>query len=287
MDTFLQGLAQGVAIGGIYGLITMALTAVYSVTRLLNFAHGDLMAVAMYMAFAASSVWGIGPYASIVFIAPAMVLLGAALFYLVFARMLRSHVLLVIQVTLGIGFVIQSLLLVVFSANYRTVPSGLAAQRLFVGPVILQAPYVVAFAVSITLALLFYGLLHHTEFGRHVRAVAEDADAAALSGINVRHVQLLVFAGSLGVLGVVGPLVTPIFILEPTVGLHHTLIAFIVLILGGVTNFLGTFVAGIIIGVAEALGALYINPPAYAAVMPYLIFILFLLIKPSGVLSRS
>ncbi|MDF1670073.1 MAG: branched-chain amino acid ABC transporter permease [Roseovarius sp.] len=287
METLIQGLAQGLAIGGIYGLITMALTIVYSVTRLLNFAHGDLMVVAMYLAFAGVNWLGIDPYLSILIIAPLMFGFGALLFHLIFARVLRAHVLLVVQVTLGLGFVIQSVLLMVFSANYRTVQSVLTGKRIFIGDIVLQAPYVVAFVVSVLTAVLFFWLLHRSTFGRQVRAVAEDAEAASLSGINVRWVQMIVFAGALGTLGVVGPLVSPVFIVEPTLGLHLSLVAFIVLILGGVTNFIGTFVAGIIIGVAEALGGLYVNPPEFAGITPYAIFILFLLFRPSGVLERS
>ncbi|KZY34435.1 hypothetical protein A3731_02970 [Roseovarius sp. HI0049] len=286
MDTFIQGLVQGLAIGGIYGLITMALTAVYSVTRLLNFAHGDLMVIAMYLALTGVRWLGIDPYLSILVIAPLMFGFGIALFHLVFERVLRAHVLLVVQVTLGLGFVIQSALLMIFSANYQTVQSFLTGRIIVLGQIVFQATFLVAFVVSVLLALLFFWMLNRTTFGRKVRAVAEDPVAASLCGISVRWVQMIVFAGALGTLGVVGPLVAPVFIVEPTLGLHLTLVAFIVLILGGVTNFIGTFVAGVIIGLAEALGGLYMSPPEFAGILPYGIFILFLLLRPSGVLGR-
>jgi Branched-chain amino acid ABC-type transport system, permease components len=286
MDTFIQGLVQGLAIGGIYGLITMALTAVYSVTRLLNFAHGDLMVIAMYLALTGVRWLGIDPYLSILFIAPLMFGFGIVLFHLVFERVLRAHVLLVVQVTLGLGFVIQSALLMIYSANYQAVQSFLTGRKIVLGQIVFQATFLVAFVVSVLMALLFFWMLNRTTFGRKVRAVAEDPTAASLCGISVRWVQMIVFAGALGTLGVVGPLVAPVFIVEPTLGLHLTLVAFIVLILGGVTNFIGTFVAGVIIGLAEALGGLYMTPPEFAGILPYGIFILFLLLRPSGVLGR-
>jgi branched-chain amino acid transport system permease protein len=130
-------------------------------------------------------------------------------------------------------------------------------------------------------------LLRRTDFGRAVRAVAEDADAAALCGLNVKRVQALVFSGALLVLGMVGPMLTPVFILEPSIGLHLTLVSFIVFILGGTNNFLGTLLAGIIIGLAEAFGSLYMQPPALAAVVPYVIFILVLVVRPRGVLGGA
>ncbi|MDO8477429.1 MAG: branched-chain amino acid ABC transporter permease [Candidatus Rokubacteria bacterium] len=287
MDTVLQALAQGIAIGGVYALVALALTIVYAVTRLLNFAHGDLMAVAMYLAVVFSERLSWGPYSAVSVIAPLMFLLGLALFYGIFARVLRAKILLVVQITLGLAFVIQNGLLIAFTANYRTVPTVLTGQRWFLGSVVLPAPLVVAFLVSVVLAVGLFLLLGRTDFGRAVRAVAQDADAAALCGLNVRRVQALVFSGALLVLGLVGPMLTPVFILEPSMGLHLTLVSFIVFILGGTSNFLGTLLAGIIIGLAEAFGSLYMQPPALAAVVPYVIFILVLLVRPRGVLGGA
>lgn len=280
-------MVQGLAIGGIYGLITMALTTVYSVTRLLNFAHGDMMVIAMYLALLIARWSGIDPYLTIVIVAPVMFLLGFALFQAVFRPVLRAHVLLVIQVTLGIGFVIQSALMMIFSSNYQTVQTFLSGDRIVVGGIVMQLSHVAALLASVVIAVTLYWLQQRTTFGREVRAVAEDADAAALCGVNVRWVQMIVFVGAVGMLGLIGPLVAPVFVFEPTFGLHLTLMAFIVLILGGVTSFIGTFVAGLIIGLAESLGMLYMNPPEFGAIVPYAIFILFLLFRPSGVLGAS
>lgn len=287
METFFQGVLQGLAIGGIYGLITMALTAVYAVTRLLNFAHGDLMVIAMYLALSLTRWSGVDPYLSTLIVSPVMFGLGLALFQVVFRPVLRAHVLLVIQVTLGLGFVIQSVLMMIYSANYQTVRTFLSDDRITFYGVVVQVQYVVPFFTSVALAMALYWLQQRTTFGREVRAVAEDSGAAALCGINVRWVQMIVFAGAVGMLGLIGPVVAPVFVFEPTFGLHLSLVAFIVLILGGVTNFIGTFIAGLIIGLAESLGSLYIDPPEFGAGVPYGIFILFLLFRPAGVMGRS
>lgn len=285
MNTFLQVLVMGIALGGVYALIAFALAIVYSVTRLLNFSHGDLMAVAMYFALIGFTWLGLDPYLSMFIISPIMFCLGMLLFYLIFSRVLRAELLLVVQITLGMVFVIENGLLMIFSANYQIIPTVLSGERWFLGPVILRAPLFVAFLVSVALAVVFFFILFKTDFGRAVRAIAEDPIGAALAGINVRKIQMLVFSGSLGVLGLVGPLVTPVFILEPSIGLHLSLISFIVLILGGSNNFLGILVAGIIIGLSESFGSYYMNPPELAAMVPYVIFILVLFARPRGVVG--
>lgn len=286
LDTFLQILAQGAVLGGVYALIALALAIVFSVTHQLNFAHGDLMAIAMYLALVGSKAMGIDPYLAILAIAPLMFMFGFAVFRLIFSPMLTAPHLVVIQVTLALSFVIQSALLLTFSSNFQTVHSVLSGKILSVGPVSLSASPALAFTVSILLALITYVVIRHTDLGRKVLAVAEDSEAASLSGINVGLVQALVFAAAVGVLGIAGPLVAPILVLQPTAGLHLTLISFIVFILGGTNNYIGTFVAGLIIGLAEALSSLYMRPPELAAAVPYLIFTLFLLVRPKGILER-
>lgn len=287
MDTFLQILTQGAVLGGVYALIALALAIVYSVTHQLNFAHGDLMAVAMYLALVGFKVLGLDPYVSILIIAPLMFCGGLLLFKGIFAPMLSAPHLVVIQVTLALSFVVQSALLLIFTSNFQTVHSVLSGKILTFGPVSLSAAPVLAFSVSIVLALAAYWVIGHTDFGRKVLAVAEDSEAAALSGINVGMVQALVFSTAVAVLGIAGPLVAPILVLQPSAGLHLTLVAFIVFILGGTNNYIGTLVAGLIIGLAEALSSLYMRPPEFAAAVPYVIFVLFLLARPKGVLERQ
>ncbi|NKE68887.1 branched-chain amino acid ABC transporter permease [Ramlibacter sp. RBP-2] len=287
MDTALQIFTQGAVLGGVYALIALALAIVYSVTHQLNFAHGDLMAIAMYLALLGSASLGVDPYVAVLAIAPIMFISGFALFRLVFAPMLSAPHLVVIQVTLALSFVVQSALLLTFSSNFHTVQSVLSGKILRLGSVSLSAAPVLAFAVSIVLALLAFYVIRRTDFGRKVLAVAEDSEAASLSGVNVGLVQATVFATALAVLGIAGPLVAPILVLQPTVGLHLTLISFIVFILGGMNNYIGTLVAGLIIGLAEALSSLYMRPAELAPAVPYLIFVLFLLVRPEGVLERS
>lgn len=286
MNTLLQILLQGLLLGGIYALIALALAIVYSVTHQLNFAHGDLISISMYLALFGATAFKCDPYVSILIISPIMFGLGLLLFRGLFGPMLNAPLLVVVQVTLALSFVVQSALLIVFSSNFQSVQSILSGTNLSIGPVTVSAPPLLAFAAATVLAGLCFWVITRTHFGRTVLAVAEDAEAASLCGVKVLRVQTLVFAGALGVLGIVGPLLAPILILQPTVGLHLTLISFIVFILGGTSNYLGTFIAGIIIGISESVAALYMQPPELAAAVPYLIFMIFLLVRPQGI-SRA
>ncbi|NYT60360.1 branched-chain amino acid ABC transporter permease [Alcaligenaceae bacterium] len=286
MDTLLQILSQGIVLGGVYALLALALAIVYSVTHQLNFAHGDLMVVGMYMALLSTSVFEVDPYFAIIIIAPLMFSIGFLLFRIVFAPMLAAPHLVMIQVTLALSFIIQSALLLIFSSNFQTVHSALSGKILQLGPVRLAAAPVLALGASVLLAIGAYYVIRHTEFGKRVLAVAEDRDAAALSGINVAFVQAVVFATAVAVMGIAGPVVAPMMVLQPSAGLHLTLISFIVFILGGANNYLGALLAGLIIGLSESFSSLYMYPPDLAPAVPYLIFVIFLLIRPKGVLER-
>jgi len=287
VDTLLQIISQGLVLGGVYALMALALAIVYSVTHQLNFAHGDLMVVGMYLAFWGMHALGVDPYVAIVVIAPLMFIAGFLLFRIVFAPMLSAPHLVVIQVTLALSFIVQSALLLIFTSNFQTVHTVLSGKILRFGPVMLAAAPVLAFVASIVLALAAYYVIRHTEFGKRVLAVAEDRQAAALAGVNVVLVQASVFAAAVAVMGIAGPLVAPMMVLQPSAGLHLTLISFIVFILGGANNYLGTLVAGLIIGLSESLSSLYMRPPELAPAVPYLIFIVFLLVRPKGVLERA
>lgn len=286
METLTQIVAQGIMLGGIYALIALAMTIVYSVTHQLNFAHGDLNSVAMYLALFASATFGMDPYVSVLIIAPLMFLFGVVLFVLVFYPMIKAPLLVVIQVTLALSFIIQSAIHLAFTSNFLTVQSVLSGKTARFAGASLALTSLLPFFVAILLATISYYVIRYTDFGRQVRAVAEDADAASLSGIKVRRIQVLVFACAVGMLGIVGPLVAPVFVLQPTFGLHLSLISFIVFILGGSTNYPGTFVAGLVIGISESLASLYMQPPELAATVPYLIFIAFLLFRPEGLLRK-
>jgi len=279
-----QAVIQGVMMGSVYFLIASGLTMIFSVTRLLNFSHGDFMVVGMYGCLALFAALKLDPYVSIFLIAPLMFGLGLLIYRFLVRRVLRAHILMVIQLTLGLVFILEGGLLLTFKADFKTVPTFLTASKVYLGPFIMGTPLLVAFLTSSFIAGFLFWVLRTTDFGRAIRAIAQYPDAAALMGIPVGRIQMQVFGLGFLLLGIAGPMVIPLLTMMPFMGLHLTLFAFIILVLGGMGNFLGALLGGLIVGVAEALGYLYLGA-GFAPAVPYSIFVLVLLFKPQGLLG--
>jgi branched-chain amino acid transport system permease protein len=281
---FFQVVIQGIMMGSVYFLIASGLTMIFAVTRLLNFAQGDFMVVAMYTCLVLFTSLKLDPYVSIFLVMPFMFGVGVFIYRFLVRRVLRAHILMVIQLTLGLVFIVEGGLSLVFKADYKTVPTFLTGSKIYLGPFILGAPLLVAFLVSAFIAGFLFWILRTTDFGRAVRAVAQSPEAAALMGVHVDRIQMQVFGIGFLLLGIAGPMVIPLLTMMPFMGLHLTLFAFIILVLGGMGNFLGAMLGGLILGVAEALGYLYLGA-GFAPAVPYSIFILVLLFRPQGILG--
>ena len=288
MDTtiIVQALIQGIMLGAIYGLIAFGITMVFAITGLLNFAHGDFMAMAMYLCLALYTHFHIDPYISMLLAVPLLFALGILVYHFLFRRVLKAEVLMVIQLTLGMVFIIESSLLLGFTADYESVPNFLHAKRIVMGPLSVSGSYLAVFLIGGGVGVALYLILQKTDLGRQIRAIAQHKDAATLMGINTTRIQMFVFASGIALLGMSGALTTSILTMEPYMGLELTLFAFIVFVMGGVGNFLGTLVAGYVLGVAEAMGALLIGGHL-GALVPYGLFVLVLLFRPQGILGAK
>ncbi len=284
LSTIAEVVMQGIMLGAIYGLIGLGITMVFSTTGLLNFAHGDFMAVAMYICLALFNFFGLDPYFSMLINIPILFGLGVLIYLFLFRRMLKAEILMVVQLTLGMVFIIESGLLLGFTADFQSVPNFLTAAKFKIGPLTFRATHLAIFLMGGGIGALFYCILQYTDLGRQVRAIAQNKDAAALMGINANRIQLIIFALGIALLGLAGSMTTSIITMEPYMGLGITLFAFIVMVMGGVGNFLGTLVAGYFLGVAEALGQMMIGGHL-GALVPYGLFVLILLLRPKGILG--
>lgn len=286
MDGFivLEVVMQGIMLGAIYGLIGLGITMVFSTTGLLNFAHGDFMAIAMYTCYALFHYFGLDPYITMFINIPLLFALGLFVYFFLFGRVLKAEILMVVQLTLGMVFIIESGLLLGFTADFQSVPNFLTASNVKVGPLTIRAIHLATFLVGGGIGGTLYWILQYTDLGRQIRAIAQNKDAAALMGINARRVQMIVFALGFVLLGIAGSMTTSIITIEPYMGLGLTLFAFIVMVMGGVGNFMGTLMAGYFLGVAEAIGQLVIGGHL-GGLVPYGLFVLILLVKPKGILG--
>lgn len=287
LDVLLQATVQGLQMGAIYALIALSMTLIFSVSGLLNFAHGDLLALAMYGTLVLYQVLGLDSYLAAPLIFIVFLLIGLLLFRsLVEPVLLKGGVLAGVQLTLGLVFVVQSALLMIFGGDYHSVPTVLSNKNLVIESLTMPWSLLVASGMAVVLTILLYIALMRTDFGRQVRAIMQNSSAAALMGIRISRIRLISFCIGVGLLGLTGPLVVAQFTLTPIMGLDFTLIALIIMVVGGLGSFVGSMFAGLLIGVSGSLGSLLFGG-VIGAMIPYAVLLLVLLFKPNGLMGEQ
>lgn len=279
MEQFLQALTQGVLIGSTYGLLALGMGLTYGVSGIVNFSHGDFVSLGMFMCLFLYAAFAFDPYLSILITLPALTLLGALTYRFLIQPIANSHLLMIIQLTLGLTLVLQNGLLMIFGGQPARTPSFVESKLVIVGDVVMRLPHLIACIVSFVLAGLLYVMLRSTDTGRSIRAVHQNARAAALMGIDVGRVQILTFAIGIGLLAVAAALLLPGTPIHPSQGLRYTVITLLVVVLGGMTNFVGIMLSGLVIGISEAMGTIYL-PNVLGLLLPYLIFVAIMLLRP-------
>jgi branched-chain amino acid transport system permease protein len=283
IELVLQAIVSGILLGGIYSLICVGLTLTFGVMRIINFAHGEFLMVGMYATYFFAQAFHTEAYAALPVVLPGLFVFGLLVYHLLVRPILGAEPLNQMLLLMGFSLVLQNAALALFSPDARSVQSAISLAKLEVDSVIVSVPKLIAFGASLVITSGLYWLLRATELGRRIRAAASDRETAALMGINVGRVNLLAFGIGVGCLGVAAPLIMPIFYIVPNIGTFFILIAFVVVVLGGIGNFMGALLASFIVAIAESLGALFM-PGSTAPVLPFLLFILVLLVKPEGLL---
>ena len=281
LELIAQAIVTGILLGGVYSLICTGLTLTFGVMRIINFAHGELLMVAMYASYFFVQAFHTETYTSILVVMPGMFVLGVFIFHLLVRPILGADPLNQMLLLVGLSLVLQNGTLALFSPDTRTVQSMFLYSKIEFGDVIIGIPRLIAFVTSIAVTFGLYWLLRYTELGRRIRAAASDREAAALMGINVNRVNLIAFGIAVGTLGIAGPVMLPMFYIVPNIGTFFILIAFVVVVLGGIGNFMGALMASFVVAITESLGALFM-PGSTAPVLPFVLFILVLLFKPEG-----
>ncbi len=285
-DILLQAIVQGLLIGSTYGTVALGLGLIYSVSGVVNFSHGDFLSLAMFISYALYAAFALDPYASVFITFPVLAIAGGLVYWTLIRPVISGHLLMIIQLTLGLNLMLQNGMLMVFGGQPLRVPSIMETKLLIMGDVIMRWPLVIAFGASIVLAGLLFLMLSRTDFGRSIRAVHQNPKAAALMGVNVARVRILVFALGIGLLAIAGALLLPGTPLHPSMGLRYTVITLLTLVLGGMTNFVGILLGGLVIGLSEAIGTIYVSG-ILGMILPYLILVLILLFRPAGLLGKA
>lgn len=288
VELIAQSLANGIIIGALYGLAAVGLSLIFGVMRILNIAHGEFLMLGGYAAFWLFTLYNIDPFLSLPLVAIGLFLLGAGIYKLVFSGIARLHGELRMNssllVAFGLFLIIPQIATLLWTGDERAITpvySGTAFEVLGIrfGYVPMAGLLV---AVVVTFGLQIF--LSKTYFGKSVRGTAENWKAARLMGINVDRTYLLTFALGAAIAGVSGVLVGLTQVLLPMVGMSWTLKALIILVLAGMGSIGGVFVAGLIIGVAEAVSHIFIGP--YAVVVGLVIFLLILMFRPQGLFGK-
>ncbi len=276
-----QSLVSGLLIGGVYSLVALGLTLIFGVLGIINFAHGALMVTGMYITYYAFKLYGIDPYLSLLISMPALFIIGAALQRVIIQQVMNAPAHNQLLLTVGLAVALENLYLVFFTADPLTVQVSYSGARFFVGETMISLPRVYAFAAGLMLGGLFYLLLTRTDLGKSIRAAAQDREGAALMGINVSRINMITFGLGTAAAGAAGSLIMPFFTVSPTVGETFNIPAFVVVVLGGMGNVPGAILGGLLIGLTEGLGAVFL-PGASKQLGVFVVFILLLLLRPSG-----
>lgn len=282
----LQAAISGVLLGGVYGLVASGLTLIFGVLRIINFAHGAVMMLGMYGTYWLHALAGLDPYASILLTAPAFFLLGMGIQRAVIEpnRHAAEHNQLLL--TLGLALFLEHLALVLWQGDFRTVRAATSAASFELGGALVDLARVVACGGAVLVATGLFAFLRLTDMGKAIRALAEEPEGAALVGIDVGRIRAIAFGTGAACAAAAGALVTPFFYVEPYVGETFNIMAFVVVVLGGMGNFLGALVGGFIVGLAESFGAALL-PGSLKQLVVFLLFTLVLLLRPEGLFGRS
>ncbi|MCL1961079.1 MAG: branched-chain amino acid ABC transporter permease [Desulfovibrionaceae bacterium] len=282
---FLQSIVSGLANGAIYALISIGLTLVFGVMRIINFAHGEFLMIAMYGGYFAWALLGVDPVLAILLVTPVLMAAGLLLYSGIVRFALKVPEINQMAVTLGLSLLLQHFALALFSGDNMLITQPRSTQGLALGPVLIQVPQLIAAAGSVLLLGLLYLTLRRTDFGLVIRAVSQSRDGASLSGIDITRVYKLVMALGIGTLGVAGPLLVSILYANPHVGALFTLKCFVIVIIGGLGSFGGALLGALIVGLAESIAVAWFSA-SIAAAVPFAILIVVLLIHPEGLFAR-
>jgi len=274
-------LLNGLTNGAVYALVALGLTLIYGVLHIINFAHGASLMLALYGVYLLNTRLGWDPYLCLPLVVAGMFALGYALQRGIINRASHGKDENILLVTLGLAIVMENLALLAFSGDTRSIDTPYTLRTVAIGPAMIALPKVIAFAGALAVAGVLLWIVRHTDLGRAIRAVAKEKQGAKLMGIDVEHVYAMSYGIGLACLGAAACFLLPAYYVNPQVGSGFVLVAFTIVVLGGMGSFSGALLGGLLIGVVESIGGLLFGD-SLGQVGIYLIFIAVLLLRPQG-----
>ena len=286
MDQFLQHLVNTVILGGTYALLGIGLTLIFGIMRVVNFAHGELYAFGAYTVYLVAAALGLDFFLGLAVAIIAGAMLGALIEIVLLRPMRSADIDTVMLVMIGTWIVMQNVELLLWGGVAKAIVTPFPEAPLVIGPVSISWLRLFVLAAALLLIGASYLLIHRTKLGKAMRATFQDAETAALMGVNIKGIFTATFAIGSGLAAAAGALLGPVFLVTPTMGDLASLKAFAIVILGGLGNIKGATIGGFILAFVEEIGAGYISS-GYRDAMGFLIIILVLLFKPTGLFARA
>lgn len=278
---------NGLLLGGLYGIVGIGMSMIFGIVRVVNLAHGDLVILASYLSLVTLSIFNVSPLLTLILVIPAMFLIGFLIQYYLVNRVLGQGMNPPLLVAFGLSIILQNLLLLVFTPDARALLTSISIATLPIGSFVnIPVVYLVDFIGSLLTILLLSRFFNRTYLGKAIRAASDDEGAAQLMGINTKKIYAWAMAIAGGTAAIAGVLVGMTFTFYPHTGPDYLIIAFGVVIIGGLGSLIGTFLGGLILGLAQILGAHFLGP-GFQLLSGYIILLIVLAFKPTGLFSKG
>lgn len=281
LATIAQAVINGLLIGGIYALVSIGVTLIFGVVKIVNFAQGEFVMIGMYISFFLANRLGIDPLVSLALSMPALFLVGVSVQHFLVRRVLGLGDMPQIFLTFALSLLLMNLALLLFSANYRTVHTPYSDAAIHLGPLYVAVAKLIAFSVAMLLSLILWIFLRATDLGKAMRGAAQNRDVAMLMGINPDRVFCVAAGVALALAGAAGSLLMPFYPAYPLVGQVFVLMAFVAVILGTLGNVIGALIASLMMGVAESLGIQFVGADS-GLIVVFVMLLLTLALRPNG-----
>ena len=281
LTTVTQAVVNGLLIGGIYALVSIGVSLIFGVVKIVNFAQGEFVMIGMYISFFLATTFGVDPLVSLLASMPALFVIGALMQHFLIRRVLGLGDMPQIFLTFALSLLLLNLALMLFSANYQTVHTAYTDEALHLGEINVPVAKLIAFVLAMVLSAALWVFLHTTDLGRAMRAAAQNRDVAMLMGINPDRVFAVAVGIALALAGAAGSLLVPFYPVYPMVGQVFVLMAFVAVVLGTLGNISGALVASLMMGVAESLGIQFVGADS-GLIVVFVMLLLTLAVRPSG-----
>ena len=283
MTDLLQPILNGILLGGLYAIIAIGLSTMFGIVKLVNLAHGDLMILSSFLSLVLATWIGVSPYLTILVVIPVMYFVGFFVQGFLINRVMGKELEPPLLVAFGLSIILQNLLLLVFTPDARSLMTSLTVKTIPIGEFLnIPVVYLVDFLVGLAVICCLYYFFQYTYLGRAIRAASDDGVAAQLMGINTKNIYAKAMGIAMMTAGVAGILIGTTFTFYPHTGPQYLIIAFGVIVIGGFGSMKGAFVGGLILALAQLLGAHFLGP-GYQLFCGYVILLIVLALRPQGI----